>query len=611
MRAMVGVSIAAALSCLTPLLAAADAVAEAPGAAPPNPFASPGEAGVGEGWLVYPVGVVGQGVSLEDGALVFSDPQPDRRIRVCEAERLEASSRVRVVGEWQREGIVAKAAWQGAWLELVPFDADGQRIRAEGWDGNLIIGPGSSDWDELRHATVLPEGTHSVRLCAELRGSSEGSFRLRNLHLTDTAGTSPGNGRNVLFIVVDTLRSDMLGAYGQKKPLSPNLDRFAEQAWVADHAWAQWTATTPSVVSTMLSQYPRTHAYTYDSSVTAKDTVPLSERVPTLAQLLRDNGYVTAGISANARVRPQLGVTRGFERWMLPGTDEQVVRYTLEDLAAWPDDDAPNFFYAHLMTTHVTLAPSEEAQRAAGVSVEVPEIGMNYWGSTPPEDRAKDRATHDRLFRDAYMASVYDADRFVQQILDALEATGEADRTAVIFASDHGELLGEHDLMGHGNHVWEPLTSVPLMLRLPGEGSGRIDDRVAELIDIAPTVLEYLDLADQIPPEWQGSSLLRPPTRPVAASQRLNMVAFTADGRHKTIETHQGGGIQREGYDLRRDRGEEAPLSEGEGMQPLLDYAPTWYERIPVGNNEGDLLQVTDEETRQEIEMLEALGYIQ
>jgi arylsulfatase A-like enzyme len=607
MGARSGVSVAAASSCLALLFMAADA----PSAAPPNPFASPGEAGVGEGWVVYPAGSAGNGVAVEDGSLVFSNPQPDRRIRVCTAEPMEASSRVRIVGEWKREGIVSKANWQGAWLELVPFAADGQRIRAEGWDGNVIIGPGSSDWAQLRYATVLPEGTRSVRLCAELRGSSEGSFRLRDLHLGDTAGTSPGNGKNVLFIVVDTLRADMLGVYGQKKPLSPNLDRFAEQAWVADHAWAQWTATTPSVVSTMLSQYPRTHAYTYDSRVTAKDIVPLSERVPTLAQLLRDHGYVTAGISANARVRPQLGVTRGFERWMLPGTDEQVVRYTLEDLAAWPDDDAPNFFYAHLMTTHVTLAPSEEAQRAAGVSVEVPEIGMNYWGSTPPEDRAKDRATHDRLFRDAYMASVYDADRFVQQILDALEATGEADRTAVIFASDHGELLGEHDLMGHGNHVWEPLTSVPLMLRLPGEGSGRITDRVAELIDIAPTVLEYLGLADRIPPEWQGSSLLRPPTRQVAASQRLNMVAFTADGRHKTIETHQGGGIQREGYDLHRDRGEQRPLGDGEGIQPLLDYAPTWYQTIPAGRREGELIQATEEQTRQEIEMLEALGYIQ
>lgn len=572
-----------------------------------NPFASPGDQGVGEGWVVYPATAVDNGVILEDGALKFYDPQPGRKIRVCTAERMDVGSRVRVTGSFKREGIVTTHDWQGAWVELALANADGKRLKADGWTGNVITGTGPNEWQEFRYSFVMPEGAKSARLCAELRGATAGTLWFKDLAMANTSGDSPGNDKNVLFVVVDALRADMLGVYGQTKPLTPNLDRFAGESWLAEHAWAQYTWTTPSFVSYMLSQHARTHGYTYDTRVTSKDTETLSDAVPTLASVLQDNGYITAGVSANARIRPELGVTRGFEQWMMPGHDSQVVRRTLEDLAAWPDDGAPNFFYVHLMTTHVGLSPSAEAQKVAGVSVSVPAKGVTYWESAAPEDRAKSQKAHDAMFQDAYLASVNDADRFFQQILDGLEATGLAENTAVIFTSDHGELVGEHGLMGHGNYVYEPLTSVPLIMNLPGTGSGRIDDRVSQLIDLGPTLLEYLDLP--VPAEWQGSSLLKPPARPAAASERLNMVAFSSDGRWKVIET----GAHQDGYDLQTDPGEESPIRDGAGpeLQAVLDYSATWQQTVPKGTNEGEQLEVSTEAEQKELEMLKELGYIE
>jgi len=598
-RIFLAVIAAAILSVATPVMA--------------NPFAVPGDAGVGDGWVVFPANAVGDGVMLEDGALKFYDPDPDRKIRVCTAERMDASSRVRVSGSWKREGIVSERDWQGAWLELALTGEDGKRFYPENWTGNVVVGPGSSDWEEFRLSWVLPEGTTMVRLCAELRKSTAGTLWLKDIVMTDTAGTSPGNGKNVLFIVVDALRADMLGAYGQRKPLTPNLDRFAERSWLAETAWTQYTWTTPSFVSYMLSQHARTHGYTYDTRVTSKDTETLSDAVPTLAEVLQDNGYIAAGVTANARIRPDLGVTRGFERWMMPGHGYQVVARTIEDIAQWPHDGAPNFFYVHLMTTHVGLSPSAEAQKVAGVKVAVPAKGVTYWGSAKPADRAKNQAAHDVMFRDAYIASVNDADRLFQQIMDALEASGLADDTAVVFTSDHGELLGEHDQMGHGNFVWEPLTAVPLIVSLPGTGSGRIDDRVSQLIDLGPTLLEYLDLADKVPTEWQGSSLLTPTTRPSAASERLDMVAFTTDGRWKVIETHSGGGIQRDAYDLSKDPGEENPISDqaGQGAQSVMGTTAAWYQIVPKGDNQGEELEVSEEAEQKELEMLRELGYVE
>jgi hypothetical protein len=572
-----------------------------------NPFDSPGSQGVGEGWVVYPANAVGDGVTLEDGALKFYDPQPGRKIRVCTEERMDVGSRVRVTGSFKREGIETTHDWQGAWLDLALAGADGKRLKAEGWTGNVIAGPGPNDWQEFRYSFVMPEGAKQARLCAELRGASAGTLWFKDLAMSDTSGVSPGNGKNVLFVVVDALRADMLGSYGQPLPLTPNLDRFAERSWLAEHAWAQYTWTTPSFVSYMLSQHARTHGYTYDTRVTSKDTETLSDAVPTLAEVLQSNGYVTGGVTANARIRPELGVTRGFERWIMPGQDSQVVKRALEDLAAWPDDGAPNFFYVHLMTTHVGLSPSAEAQKVAGVKVDLPAQGVTYWGSASAEDRAKSQKAHDAMFQDAYTASVNDADRYFQQILEGLEASGLADDTAVIFTSDHGELIGEHGEMGHGNFVFEPLTAVPLIVSLPGTGSGRIDDRVSQLIDLGPTLLEYLDLP--VPAEWQGSSLLKPPSRPAAASERLNMVAFSSDGRWKVIET----GAHQDGYDLQADPGEESPIRDGASpeLQAVLDYSAAWQQAVPKGTNEGEQLEVSTEAEQKELEMLKELGYIE
>jgi arylsulfatase A-like enzyme len=263
------------------------------------------------------------------------------------------------------------------------------------------------------------------------------------------------------------------------------------------------------------------------------------------------------------------------------------------------------------MTTHVGLRPSAEAQEVAGVRLNVPEKGITYWGSAPAADRMKSHAAHDEMFEGAYAASVYDADRYFQQILDALDATGLAEDTVVIFASDHGELLGEHDQVGHGVFVWEPLTAVPLMMRMPGTGSGPIHDRVSQMIDVAPTVLDYLGLADRVPAEWQGSSLLQPDPQPGGASERTNLTAFTTDGHWKTIETRDNGVI-RQGYDLTNDPGELNPIQGelGAELQAVVDWSSDWHQAVPTGVNEGEQLEVSDEAEQQELEMLRELGYI-
>jgi len=574
-----------------------------------NPFASAGAQGIGEGWLAYPPAAIGGKVRLEGEALRIEGPEPgERRILACEAERTPLKGgRARVVGSWKTDGMQVLNSTDGAELELVVFDAKGDRIK---WEkrGRVVRGPGPANWKDFQATMVLPPGAVEGRLCAEVRKSKGGGALFKDLAITSTAGKSKGNNKNVLFVVIDTMRADVIGAYGQPLPLTPNIDRFAKESHFVKHAWTQYTCTTPSFVSYMLSQYARTHGYTFSMDNSADRIETLGHGVKTLPEMLRDDGYITAGISVNNRIRPALDVTRGFESWAGPGTDEKALELALADMATWSTDGAPNFLYAHLMHTHVALYPSEAAQKAAKVDVEVPEGGIHYWAHSKLKMETPE--LHRKMFRDAYLATAYDADQDFQRLLDGLEATGEADNTIVAFFSDHGELLGEHELMGHGNYVWEQLTAVPLIVRTPGAGSSVIDDRTGQLIDLAPTVMEYIGRKSDIPTGWQGESLLGPASRSISASERQDEIAFAAGGPYKTIEAESGG--LKGAYDLSQSTVEDSDLGASHAsIAPLTQQASAWRTTHPVGENQGEKLQVSKEEVDEDLEQMRALGYIE
>ena len=107
----------------------------------------------------------------------------------------------------------------------------------------------------------------------------------------------------------------------------------------------------------------------------------------------------------------------------------------------------------------------------------------------------------------AYYAMVELIDDQVGRMLDALEESGQAEDTLVIFTSDHGETLGDHGLICKGCRFYEGLVRVPLILRWPGRiESGRVRDELVELTDLAPTLLAAA--GQPVPPWMRGSSLL-------------------------------------------------------------------------------------------------------
>lgn len=411
---------------------------------------------------------------------------------------------------------------------------------------------------------------------------------------------------NVLVILLDTLRAEALTVYGEKKPTSPNIARLAEHALVYDHAWTQYTWTLPSFVSYTTSQYARTHGWDYEIGKFGTYRT-VASTVPTVAQQLSTAGWTTAGFYANGHLRSSLGFGEGFQTWK-KGTDADVLKWGLNSIGKWASTPGPDLTYVHFMFNHAALKPTQAAQDAIGVDLDYdPAVGMSPkdWFQAPKEQKdAKKQA-----LRDAYLAATWDADIAVGALMAAVQATGMADRTAIVLHADHGELIGEHILWGHNESVYEEVAHVPLIVSVPGIPAARVANRVGQLVDLAPTLLELAGRQDLVPPTWQGVSLLRDSPGRLAVTERLDQIAFTTDGRLKLILDRKTGSFLK-AFDLSTDPGEMRSLAESSpGVGALLTQARDWLTKVPSGTNTGIAPVETAEEQQSIDAMLKELGY--
>jgi uncharacterized sulfatase len=199
----------------------------------------------------------------------------------------------------------------------------------------------------------------------------------------------------------------------------------------------------------------------------------------------------------------------------------------------------------------------------------------------------------------AYYACVSFVDAGVGIVLDALERTGLADKTIVIFLADHGFHLGEHGIWSKYT-LFESSARAPLIVRVPGAaGNGQVCREIVELVDLVPTLAELCGLARS--PRWEATSfapLLADPTRP------WKKAAFTWFGnkgehcavftqRHKYAEWHYQGKRLRELYDLQADRWETVNLAaEPAHAQTLRQHAELlqagWKAALPPGTTPGE-----------------------
>ncbi len=305
---------------------------------------------------------------------------------------------------------------------------------------------------------------------------------------------------NILFVVVDCLRADRLGAYGYDRGTSPRLDRLAARALVFERAYSTAAWTKPAIVSVLTGLYPTRHG-----SVDPFDVLP--RRTATVPELLRNAGYETLFLNAgNVFVSDEFGFDAVFDDFemLTPGTASQVVDAFSARLPGM--SERPFFAYLHFMDAHLPYASNAAPGFDPGtLRPELRPGAINVGTVRALSEKGRLTATDRELVGRLYDAQVRFVDREIARLLETLGREGLAQRTLVVVTADHGEELWEHGNFEHGHTLYDEVTRVPLLIAGPGVAPERRREPVS-LVDLAPAILGWAGIRPQ--EELEGIDLL-------------------------------------------------------------------------------------------------------
>ena len=346
---------------------------------------------------------------------------------------------------------------------------------------------------------------------------------------------------NILYIMSDDHAAHAIGAYGSKINKTPNLDRLAREGMLVKNCFVTNSICTPSRATILTGKYSHING------------VPVFNRFdgtqPTLAKYLQKAGYHTGMIG-----KWHLGsAPTGFDVWrILPGQGayhnpvfieagkrvkhpgyctDLVTDFTIEFLEKRPKDK-PFFVMCHHKAPHRPWQPDEK-HRKKWENVQVPEpesFHDDYATRSPAAKEATMRIDRDltatdlkekppagltgpalkkwqyqRYMRD-YLACVESVDDNVGRLLDYLKKKGLAEDTIVVYTSDQGFFLGDHNWYDK-RFMYEESLRMPLLVRWPRKvKAGSVNDGMVLNVDFAPTLLDAAGLA--VPADMQGRSFL-------------------------------------------------------------------------------------------------------
>lgn len=444
----------------------------------------------------------------------------------------------------------------------------------------------------------------------------------------------------VIIYLVDTLRADRLGLYGYSKVTSPNLDALAAESVVFDNAYAPAPWTLPSVASLLTSTFPCEHGLLMERK-------KLSPSSLTLVEQLASAGYVTQGFHENIYVGDLAGLDRGYADLQY---DRFGIRHREVSGFLAEHGEAPFFLYLHTIEPHESYSTRPKfIKRFGDVSEDIrkdfQKARWNYHELTATDWIAKrSRGIAQNQWRQEqfmdyfesvedsidvlYDASVFWADENLGKVVDMLKMDGIWDRAIFIFISDHGEEINEHGGWFHDQSVYEELIRTPLIIHFPqNEFAGMRVDNVVSLIDIMPTVFEYLGRGE-LCAGCRGSNLmalldgsgLQAPGEFSVVSVRMNEMKYyrpwkesrgdvnvaVREDNWKAIWNAEINSIEL--YDLDADTLEQKNVS---GQYPELSARlgakiDGWLETCLSRQPELDQVEDIDEEAKQQ---LRSLGY--
>lgn len=362
---------------------------------------------------------------------------------------------------------------------------------------------------------------------------------------------------NLLFIYTDEQAFNTLRTYGNARIDMPNLDRLARQSVVFDQAYATQPVCTPSRSTLLTGLYPHTSGCT-------ENNTPLQPGVPCLPEMVTRSKYVTAHhgkwhlgdeLYAQHGFNEWVGVEDGYNEWFTAGKDRNVrssyhrfldeqgltpakgITFGRDEAARLPEKwskpaflageasrflranrDHPFILYVNFLEPHMPFHGPRNGQYDAE---DIP-LPPNFNDVPTEAQPLKARLLHEHYRRHGISGIALDCeegwrrlianywglcsliDTHVGTILDTLDDCGQRDNTVVVFTSDHGDMMGAHQLVAKCL-MYQEAVRVPMMIRMPGQTQGRRVLGPVSQIDVVPTLLDLMD--QPIPGHLQGKSL--------------------------------------------------------------------------------------------------------
>ncbi len=369
----------------------------------------------------------------------------------------------------------------------------------------------------LRPATTLkPISITMIAITLLILAISAGGILSANaftLH-SDSGTTTQHKIKHVILLTIDTLRADFVSCYNAQNSRTPNIDSVAEDGIRFENAMVTSPWTLPSFASLFTGLSPDVH-------MTTKVNHRLPDSLTTIAEVMKNNGYLTASIGLNKVLTENYGTQQGFRqrcfypkssrgesyaaellrqlfsrRFAEKATTTDLTDHTIDWLQTHKENDF--FLWLHYYDPHLPYSPPQKYLPSL-------KLDQNIGNALDEDERISIRsgtlvpdAVEREWIRQLYIGEVHYVDDNIGRIVQALRDLGIYDDCLLIVLSDHGEEFWEHQGFAHGHTLYQELLHVPFIIKLPGYSYAQktVQERVS-LESIMPTLVELCELETQ------------------------------------------------------------------------------------------------------------------
>lgn len=415
---------------------------------------------------------------------------------------------------------------------------------------------------------------------------------------------------NVILIIIDTLRANHLSSYGYERETTPNIDKFASESYLFKNVIAAAPWTTPSIGSIFTSQYPSVLGYN-------DQPIVLDSKFITLAEIFKENNYITSGVIAHQYISTSFGFDQGFDFY----DEENALGHghisspsiTKKAVSFLKDNQNKKFFlflhyfdphYDYILHENYNYFPDYDGPLFSGESIyTLREIAHSLSGNDIDYIKA------------LYDSEINITDEHIGKFLDQLKELGLYKDALIIITSDHGEEFcerGDH-WIGHTMKLYQELIHVPLMIKFPGNNKKKIINESVELIDLMPTIIDYVGFTIPDAYKLDGRKInIRKPEKKKIFSETKRSASLQSVIWKGWKLIYDSTNKNKELYNLRKDPFELKNLaSKNNKMTKKIEtMLLEWNKYVELRKQLFNVESKQPKLSPEDIEILKSLGYI-